>query len=30
VINPAVERTMKQVGQVDPRPVVPAAERAGE
>jgi NADH-quinone oxidoreductase subunit M len=26
VINPAVERTMEQVGQTDPGPVVPVAE----
>jgi NADH-quinone oxidoreductase subunit M len=26
VINPAVERTLEQVGQTDPRPVVPVAE----
>jgi NADH-quinone oxidoreductase subunit M len=29
VINPAVERTMNQVGQQDPSPVVPAAEGTG-
>ncbi len=28
VINPAVERTMQQVGVTDPKPVVPAAEGA--
>ncbi|MDQ1626779.1 MAG: NADH-quinone oxidoreductase subunit [Actinomycetota bacterium] len=26
VINPAVERTMQQIGQTDPKPVVPVAE----
>jgi NADH-quinone oxidoreductase subunit M len=26
VINPAVQRTMKQIGQEDPKPVVPVAE----
>jgi NADH-quinone oxidoreductase subunit M len=29
VINPAVERTMRQVGQTDPQPVVPVAEGKG-
>jgi NADH-quinone oxidoreductase subunit M len=26
VINPAVDRTMKQIGEQDPAPVVPVAE----
>ncbi|HEX7195511.1 MAG TPA: NADH-quinone oxidoreductase subunit M [Candidatus Limnocylindria bacterium] len=30
VINPAVDRTMQQVGVTDPEPVVPAAEGAAE
>ncbi|HEX6936443.1 MAG TPA: NADH-quinone oxidoreductase subunit M [Actinomycetes bacterium] len=30
VINPAVERTMQQVGATDPRPAVPAAEGRAE
>jgi NADH-quinone oxidoreductase subunit M len=30
VINPAVDRTMQQVGATDPEPAVPAAERAAE
>ncbi len=30
VINPAVERTMHQVGRQDPRPIVPAAEVAAD
>ncbi|MGZ4593824.1 MAG: NADH-quinone oxidoreductase subunit M [Actinomycetes bacterium] len=30
VINPAVERTMKQIGQEDPKPVVPVAEGTGK
>ena len=29
VINPAIERTMQQVGAHDPQPVVPAAEGEG-
>jgi NADH-quinone oxidoreductase subunit M len=29
VINPAVERTMQQIGQQDPTPVVPVAEGTG-
>jgi NADH-quinone oxidoreductase subunit M len=30
VINPAVDRTMQQVGVTDPEPAAPAAERAAE
>ena len=30
VINPAVERTMQQVGVTDPEPATPAAERTGK
>ena len=30
VINPAVERTMQQVGVTDPQPATPAAERTGK
>jgi NADH-quinone oxidoreductase subunit M len=30
VINPAVERTMQQIGATDPKPVVPVAEGTGK